>query len=63
MLFLTMKGKIYLVVVHFFYVVYKILESRCAKSNTPLHCMAHSLVSKYYCNAQVFFLKGNLGNS
>ncbi|XP_060674357.1 uncharacterized protein LOC125418979 [Ziziphus jujuba] len=35
----------------FFYVVHEILVSRWAKSNTLLHCMAHSLVSKYYCDA------------
>ncbi|KAG5532736.1 hypothetical protein RHGRI_027140 [Rhododendron griersonianum] len=35
----------------FFDVVHQILESRWNKSNTPLHCMAHSLVPKYYCDA------------
>ena len=47
-----MKENIDLVVVQiFFYVVHEILESRWAKSNTPLYCMAHSLVPKYYCDA------------
>ncbi|KAH7534035.1 hypothetical protein FEM48_Zijuj04G0194900 [Ziziphus jujuba var. spinosa] len=35
----------------FFYAVHEILVSRWAKSNTLLHCMAHSLVPKYYCHA------------
>ncbi|KAL7189416.1 hypothetical protein ACSBR1_039122 [Camellia fascicularis] len=35
----------------FFNVIHQILESRSNKSNTPLHCMAHSLVPKYYCHA------------
>ncbi|XP_028060347.1 uncharacterized protein LOC114263958 [Camellia sinensis] len=35
----------------FFNVIHQILESRWNKSNTPLHCMAHSLVPKYYCHA------------
>lgn len=35
----------------FFNAVHQILEARWTKSNTPLHCMAHSLVPKYYCEA------------
>lgn len=35
----------------FFDAIHQILESRWNKSNTPLHCMAHSLVPKYYCDA------------
>ncbi|XP_022843120.1 uncharacterized protein LOC111366639 [Olea europaea var. sylvestris] len=32
----------------FFDAIHQVLESRWNKSNTPLHCMAHSLVPKYY---------------
>ena len=32
----------------FYSVVYKILVDRWNKSNTPLHCLAHSLNPKYY---------------
>ncbi|XP_017248633.1 uncharacterized protein LOC108219637 [Daucus carota subsp. sativus] len=32
----------------FFDVVQKIIEDRWNRSNTPLHCLAHSLVPKYY---------------
>lgn len=32
----------------FFNVIQTVLEARWNKSNTPLHCMAHSLVPKYY---------------
>ncbi|XP_026433089.1 uncharacterized protein LOC113330501 [Papaver somniferum] len=32
----------------FYYVVYEILTSRWGKSNTPLHCLAHSLNPRYY---------------
>lgn len=35
----------------FFDAIHQILEGRWNKSNTPLHCMAHSLVPKYYCDA------------
>ncbi|GFZ16767.1 hypothetical protein Acr_26g0000370 [Actinidia rufa] len=35
----------------FFDAIHQILECRWNKSNTPLHCMAHSLVPKYYCDA------------
>ncbi|KAK6123206.1 hypothetical protein DH2020_043063 [Rehmannia glutinosa] len=35
----------------FFDDIHQILEARWNKSNTPLHCMAHSLVPKYYCEA------------
>ncbi|KAH6788024.1 hypothetical protein C2S52_007576 [Perilla frutescens var. hirtella] len=35
----------------FFDVIHQILEARWNKSNTPLHCIAHSLVPKYYCEA------------
>ncbi|XP_022874101.1 uncharacterized protein LOC111392920 [Olea europaea var. sylvestris] len=35
----------------FFDTILQILESRWNKSNIPLHCMAHSLVPKYYCEA------------
>ncbi|CAI9102498.1 OLC1v1000779C1 [Oldenlandia corymbosa var. corymbosa] len=35
----------------FFNVVHKVLVDRWAKSFTPLHCFAHSLVPKYYSNA------------
>ncbi|XP_057481938.1 uncharacterized protein LOC130768842 [Actinidia eriantha] len=34
----------------FFDAIHQILEGRWNKSNTPLHCMAHSLVPKYYCD-------------
>ncbi|XP_059636206.1 uncharacterized protein LOC132278435 [Cornus florida] len=33
---------------NFFDVIHNILETRWNKSNNPLHCMAHSLVPKYY---------------
>ncbi|KAK4713352.1 hypothetical protein R3W88_019259 [Solanum pinnatisectum] len=33
---------------NFFDTIYDILVARWNKSNTPLHCMAHSLVLKYY---------------
>ncbi|XP_074271006.1 uncharacterized protein LOC141594925 [Silene latifolia] len=33
----------------FFYAIQIVFETRWNKSNTPLHCLAHSLVSKYYC--------------
>lgn len=32
----------------FFNAIHEILEARWNKSNTPLHCMAHSLLPKYY---------------
>ena len=32
----------------FFDTIHDILVARWNKSNTPLHCMAHSLVPKYY---------------
>ncbi|GMP55525.1 hypothetical protein CsSME_00020320 [Camellia sinensis var. sinensis] len=32
----------------FFDAIHEILEARWTKSNTPLHCIAHSLVPKYY---------------
>ncbi|KAL3533727.1 hypothetical protein ACH5RR_007248 [Cinchona calisaya] len=32
----------------FFDAIHSILEARWNKSNTPLHCLAHSLVPKYY---------------
>ncbi|XP_057250027.1 uncharacterized protein LOC104907630 [Beta vulgaris subsp. vulgaris] len=32
----------------FFHVVYEILVARWAKSNTPLHCLAHSLNPRFY---------------
>ena len=32
----------------FFDAIHEILVSRWAKSNTPLHCLAHALVPKYY---------------
>ncbi|KAL7162516.1 hypothetical protein ACSBR2_042915 [Camellia fascicularis] len=32
----------------FFDTIHEILEARWTKSNTPLHCIAHSLVPKYY---------------
>ncbi|CAL5412655.1 unnamed protein product [Camellia sinensis] len=32
----------------FFDKIHEILEARWTKSNTPLHCIAHSLVPKYY---------------
>lgn len=32
----------------FFDAIQKVLEDRWNKSNTPLHCLAHSLVPKYY---------------
>ncbi|XP_074301221.1 uncharacterized protein LOC141632583 [Silene latifolia] len=32
----------------FFDAIQQVLESRWNKSNTPLHCLAHSLVPKYY---------------
>ncbi|XP_056692238.1 uncharacterized protein [Spinacia oleracea] len=32
----------------FYHVVYEILVARWAKSNTPLHCLAHSLNPRYY---------------
>lgn len=35
----------------FFNAIQQILESRWTKSNTPLHCLAYSLVPKYYCNS------------
>ncbi|WOH11569.1 hypothetical protein DCAR_0831058 [Daucus carota subsp. sativus] len=35
----------------FFNDVQYVLENRWNKSNTPLHCMAHSLVPKYYSDA------------
>lgn len=35
----------------FFDAIHQILEGRCNKSNTLLHCMAHSLVPRYYCDA------------
>ncbi|KAH6779478.1 hypothetical protein C2S52_010715 [Perilla frutescens var. hirtella] len=35
----------------FFDTIHQILEARWNKSNTPLRCMAHSLVPKYYCEA------------
>nr|XP_048320609.1 uncharacterized protein LOC125419190 [Ziziphus jujuba var. spinosa] len=34
-----------------FYAIHEILESRWNKSNTHVHCMTHSLVPKYYCDA------------
>ncbi|XP_050238985.1 uncharacterized protein LOC126688363 [Mercurialis annua] len=34
----------------FYLVVHSILVDRWAKSNTPLHCLAHSLNPKYYCD-------------
>jgi len=37
----------------FFSAVLDILVSRWAKSNTPLHCLAHSLNSKYYTEAWI----------
>ncbi|GAU32553.1 hypothetical protein TSUD_218110 [Trifolium subterraneum] len=33
----------------FYDVVYDILTDRWSKSNTPLHCLAHSLNPRYYC--------------
>ncbi|PNX78363.1 hypothetical protein L195_g034341 [Trifolium pratense] len=33
----------------FYDVVYNILTDRWSKSNTPLHCLAHSLNPRYYC--------------
>lgn len=33
---------------NFFDTIHDILVARWNKSNTPLHCMAHSLVPKYY---------------
>lgn len=42
----------------FFDVIQQILESRWNKSNTPLHCMAHSLVPKYYSEAWLQSGKG-----
>lgn len=33
---------------NFFDTIHEILEARWTKSNTPLHCIAHSLVPKYY---------------
>ncbi|CAA0840437.1 Unknown protein [Striga hermonthica] len=35
----------------FFDAIHKILEERWNKSNTPLHCLAHSLVPKYYTDS------------
>ena len=35
----------------FFDAIHQILEARWNKSNTPLHCLAHSLVPKYYNEA------------
>ncbi|KAL8477439.1 hypothetical protein ACS0TY_029655 [Phlomoides rotata] len=35
----------------FFDAIHQVLESRWNKSNTSLHCMAHSLVPKYYHEA------------
>ncbi|XP_074374390.1 uncharacterized protein LOC141714792 [Apium graveolens] len=35
----------------FFNDIHNILETRWNKSNTPLHCMAHSLVPRYYSEA------------
>ncbi|KAL7204060.1 hypothetical protein ACSBR2_017176 [Camellia fascicularis] len=32
----------------FFDTIHEILEARWTKNNTPLHCIAHSLVRKYY---------------
>ena len=32
----------------FYYIVHNILVDRWAKSNTPLHCLAHSLNPRYY---------------
>ena len=32
----------------FYTIVHKILVDRWAKSNTPLHCLAHSLNPRYY---------------
>ncbi|XP_058003098.1 uncharacterized protein LOC110657061 [Hevea brasiliensis] len=32
----------------FYYVVHRILVDRWAKSNTPLHCLAHSLNPRFY---------------
>ncbi|KAK9287266.1 hypothetical protein L1049_015679 [Liquidambar formosana] len=34
----------------FFQAIHQILDSRWNKSNTPLHCLAHSLVPRYYCD-------------
>ncbi|XP_060200771.1 uncharacterized protein LOC132629044 [Lycium barbarum] len=42
----------------FFDTIHGILEARWNKSNTPLHCMAHSLVPKYYHET---WLKGENG--
>ncbi|XP_059635859.1 uncharacterized protein LOC132278046 [Cornus florida] len=38
---------------NFFDVIHNILETRWNKSNNPLHCMAHSLVPKYYTKAWI----------
>ncbi|XP_059650540.1 uncharacterized protein LOC132296346 [Cornus florida] len=38
---------------NFFDVIHNILETRWNKSNNPLHCMAHSLVPKYYTEAWI----------
>ncbi|GJR60104.1 hypothetical protein Tco_1502266 [Tanacetum coccineum] len=35
----------------FYNVVYEILIARWTKSSTPLHCLAHSLNSRYYSDA------------
>ncbi|CAI9283673.1 unnamed protein product [Lactuca saligna] len=35
----------------FYDVVHRILVARWAKNNTPLHCLAHSLHSRYYSDA------------
>ena len=35
----------------FFEAIHHILVSRWNKSNTALHCLAHSLVPKYYCES------------
>jgi hypothetical protein len=37
----------------FYSVVHDILVSRWTKSNTPLHCLAHSLNPKYYTDAWI----------
>lgn len=33
-----------------FYAIHLNLVARWNKSNTPLHCMAHSLLPRYYCD-------------
>ncbi|XP_056698734.1 uncharacterized protein [Spinacia oleracea] len=40
----------------FFDAIHKVLESRWNKSSTPLHCLAHSLVSRFYSTR---WLKGS----